>query len=229
MTHADDIARNLSRVRERVAVAAERAGRDAASITLVAVSKTHPVDVVTAARAAGQLDFGENYAQELTDKAPAAPPDVRWHYIGRLQTNKVKFVAPVAHLVHTVDSERLARELDRRAALLGRRIAVLLQVNLAGEEQKGGVSPDELPALLDAASSCAHLDVRGLMTMPPFWPAERVRPFFAGLRELRDRHASSARPLAELSMGMSGDFEVAIAEGATIVRVGTAIFGVREP
>lgn len=225
----DAIARNLGTVRERVAAAARKAGRDAAAITLVAVSKTHPVDVVTAAHAAGQLDFGENYAQELADKAAAAPTDVRWHYIGRLQTNKVKLVAPVASLVHTVDSERLARELDRRAALLGRRIGVLLQVNVAGEEQKGGVSPDELPALLDAVSACAHLDVRGLMTMPPFWPAERVRPFFAALRELRDRLASPSRPLAELSMGMSGDFEVAIEEGATIVRVGTAIFGEREP
>jgi pyridoxal phosphate enzyme (YggS family) len=222
------VADNLAAVRERVEAAARRAGRDPSSVTLVAVSKRHGADSIREAVAAGHRDFGENYAQEFAQKVRELEGlPVRWHYIGHLQTNKARLVASDAALVHTVDSAHLAAELDKRASAAGRRLAVLIQVNVAGEEQKSGCEPEELPALLQSAGALTHLDVRGLMTMPPFWPAERVRPFFAALRDLRDRHATDACPLRELSMGMSEDFEAAIEEGATIVRVGTAIFGPR--
>jgi PLP dependent protein len=224
------IAQNLESVRERIALAARRVNRDPASITLVAVSKNHPIAAIEEAYAAGQRDFGENYAQEAREKFVALPyPDIRWHYIGHLQTNKAKYIAPHAYLVHSVDSEKLAEELARRAAADGRILPALIQVNVAGEEQKGGIEPEGAPALMRFALSLPNLDVRGLMTMPPFWPAEKVRPFFARLRDLRDElartHAGITLPI--LSMGMSEDFEVAIEQGSSMVRVGAAIFGPR--
>jgi hypothetical protein len=223
-----NVAEQLQQVRERIAAACARAGRDAGEVVLVAVTKTHPAEIVREALAAGQLDFGENYVQELVAKHDAVGEGPRWHYIGHLQRNKVKHVAPWVHLIHTVDALPLAEEIDKRAAAYERHIGVLVQVNVAGEEQKSGCAPDVVAGLLRAASALPHLELRGLMTMPPFWPAEQVRPFFRALRELRERlRGETGLPLPELSMGMSADFEVAVEEGATMVRVGTAIFGAR--
>ena len=240
MTRAEEIAAALARVRQRVAAAAASAGRAPDSIGLVAVSKKMPPPDVTAALAAGQLDFGENYAQELRDKRtavtaliattpnPAGAP--RWHYIGPLQTNKVKYIAGKVTLLHTIDSVELLDEINRRSAP-GSPQACLVQVNVAGEGRKHGVAPDALPALLDHFAVRAHVRCQGLMLIPPFDDdPETSRPHFAALRALRDGERARPRPhvdLAHLSMGMSHDLEVAIAEGATLVRVGTAIFGER--
>lgn len=222
------IAENLRDVRDAMTRAAEAAGRDPASVRLIAVSKTHPPGVVDEAIAAGQIDFGENYVQEVREKAAQVEGDARWHFIGHLQRNKAKYLAPWAHLVHTVDNERLAAEIDKRAAGHGRKIGVLVQVNVAREGVKSGCEPEAAEAVVRAVLELPHLELRGLMTMPPFWPAEQVRPFFRGLRELRDRLQDTIGcALPELSMGMSADFEVAIAEGATLVRVGTKVFGAR--
>ena len=230
-----DLAQALGRVRARVAAAADAAGRAPDSIGLVAVSKKMPPADVAAAFAAGQLDFGENYAQELRDKraaieALAATATLRWHFIGPLQANKVKYVAGKVALVHSVDSIALLDEIDRRAAG-GAPQACLVQVNVAAEERKHGVAPGDLPALLDRFGALAHVGCEGLMVIPPMSDdPEAARPHFAALRRLRDAERAHARPhvdLAHLSMGMSHDLEVAIAEGATLVRVGTAIFGLR--
>jgi hypothetical protein len=193
-------------------------------VTLVAVSKTQPPDAIREAYAAGQRDFGENYVQEWRDKAAALAdlPELRWHFVGGLQTNKVKYLAGRVHLVHAVDREELARELSRRSAQKGAVARVLVEVNTGGEATKGGCAPDDAPRLVEAARALPSVEVRGLMCMPP--PGDDPRPHFRTLRALRDRLG-----LAELSMGMSADWEVAVAEGATIVRVGTAIFGARPP
>ena len=193
---------------------------------LLAVSKTKPESLVREAYAAGQRDFGENYVQELVAKAAALAdlPDLRWHLIGPLQRNKVKQVVPVASLVHTVDRAALAEELSKRAAAAGRTVRVLLEVNVAGEASKAGCSPDDAPALAAAVRSLPGLSLGGLMTIPPDTEdRELARPYFRRLREIRD----AIGDLPELSMGMSHDFEIAVEEGATIVRVGTAIFGSR--
>jgi pyridoxal phosphate enzyme (YggS family) len=193
-----------------------------AGVTLVAVSKTQPAEAIREAYAAGQRDFGENYAQEWREKADALADlaDLRWHFVGGLQTNKVKYLAGRVFLVHAVDREELARELSRRFAQKGAVARVLLEVNTGGEATKGGVAPGDAPALAAAVRALPGVDLRGLMCMPP--PGDDPRPHFRLLRALRDRLG-----LAELSMGMSADWEIAIAEGATIVRVGTAIFGQR--
>jgi pyridoxal phosphate enzyme (YggS family) len=209
---------NADAVRARIAAACARAGRAEASVTLVAVAKTKPAEVVREAFAAGLSAIGENYVQELTAKQAAlADLPIAWHYIGRLQRNKAKDVAGKVALIHTVDSLALAEALDRRAAAPQ---DVLVQVNLAGEEQKGGVGEAELPALLDGIAALAKVKCRGLMIIPPAEGDNRRH--FRALAELARKHA-----LPELSMGMSDDFEVAIEEGATIVRVGSAIFGAR--
>ena len=226
------IAERWRAVTARVAAACERAGRSAAEVTLVAVSKTHPADAIREACAAGATDFGENYAQELATKAAelaaGAPlPALRWHFIGRLQRNKARLVAGKVALIHAVDSADLAAEIARRAG--GAVQPILLAVNLGGEASKGGVAPDAAPAIARAVAAIAGTSLDGLMTMPP--PAddpEAGRPHFLALRALRDRLADElGRPLPVLSMGMSHDFEVAIACGATHVRIGTAIFGTR--
>ena len=216
----------LARVRERIARACERAGRSPAEVTLVAVSKRKPLEDIVAARTAGCRDFGENYVQELVDKAAGLvqePP--RWHFIGHLQRNKVNalLAVPGLALVHGVDSPRLLAALDKRAH---RPLEVLLHVDVVGETSKSGCAPDELGPLLEAAEAASNVRVRGLMTMPPFGGPEDARPHFITLRALRDAHGGAER-LPELSMGMSNDFEVAIEEGATLVRVGTAVFGAR--
>ncbi|HUJ60565.1 MAG TPA: YggS family pyridoxal phosphate-dependent enzyme [Kofleriaceae bacterium] len=212
-------------VRARVDAACARAGRDPAAVTIVAVSKLQPASAVREAAAAGARDFGENYAQELVQKRGEVP-EVRWHYIGRLQRNKAKLVAGQVVLVHAVDSVELAAELGKRAG--GAIQPVLLAINLAGEASKGGVDEAAAPALARAIAGTAGVRLDGLMTMPP--PSddpEASRPYFERLRALRDALAGELGPLPVLSMGMSGDFEVAIACGATHVRIGTAIFGPR--
>ena len=230
MTDVAHVAENLRRVREAVTEAAVRSGRSADAVRLVAVSKRHEEAAIRAAYAAGQRDFGENYVQEARAKAEAIDlPDLCWHYIGQLQSNKAKYVARFAHWCHSVDSAKLADELSHRCGVEGRTLQVLMQVNMVGEEQKGGASPEEAPELLEHMLALPNLEVQGLMTMPPFWSAERVRPIFARVAKLRDELAAQFDvTLPELSMGMSGDFEAAIAEGATMVRVGTAIFGARD-
>lgn len=224
------IAQNLTAIRARMDAAALSVGRRPEEITLVAVSKRNPAEAVATALAAGQVDFGENYVQEAAGKIPALGPGPRWHLIGHLQTNKARQAVELFAVVQTLDSLKLARALDRQAGELGKRLTVLLQVSLAGEAQKSGLEPDQVPALAQAVAALPHLDLRGLMTMPPFFDdPEAARPYFAQLRQLADTLAPDLPPqaMSQLSMGMSGDFEAAIQEGATLVRVGTAIFGAR--
>jgi len=223
------IAENLASVKERIFRAAKACGRDSSEVTLVAVSKTHGEEAVREAYAAGQRDFGENYAQEFCTKARALADlaDIRWHFIGHLQGNKAKLVAPLASMIETVDSKRLVDELARLSALYGRTTSCLVQVNVGEEPQKSGCAANEVVPLLEAVESAPHLALAGLMTLPPFHlEASETRIHFRALRALREAHGGTLR-LPHLSMGMSHDFEAAIEEGATIVRVGTAIFGER--
>lgn len=224
------VAENLRRVRSAMAEAEARAGREPGSVRLVAVSKIHPPEAVRQALAAGQTIFGENYLQEAAGKIEALGPGPVWHFIGHLQSNKARPAAQLFDVVETVHSLKLARALDRHAAELGKRLAVLIQVNLGGEEQKSGCAPAEAAELAREAASLKALHLRGLMTMPPYdEDPEAARSIFAGLRELAAKLARELPPgsMDELSMGMSHDFQVAIEEGATLVRVGTAIFGAR--
>lgn len=233
-----DIAARLASVRERVARAAAAAGRKPDAVTVLGVTKRVAAERVAAAVRAGMRDIGESYVQEADAKLPEVqrlleesghkPP--RWHFIGQLQTNKARRVAAAFDVVQTVDRERLGAELNRRAAAAARPLEVLLQVDLSGEPGKGGADPDHLADLLAASRGWPHLRVAGLMAIPaPTAEAAGSRPAFARLRALRDalREHPGGEHLSELSMGMSQDFEVAVEEGATIVRVGTAIFGAR--
>ena len=227
------IAARLADLLGRIARAAGRAGRRAGDVKVVAVSKRHPPELVATACRAGITDLGESYAQEMVAKmdALAADPDcapVSWHFIGRLQRNKARLVIGRAALIHAVDSLELAREIDRRAGEAGRVQPILVAVSAAGEGQKTGVPPPAAGALLDDIAGLAGLTCIGLMTMPP-WPErpEDSRRYFRELREIRDRLATPDRPLPHLSMGTTGDLEVAVEEGATLVRVGTALFGPR--
>lgn len=220
------IAAALADVRARIDRAAVAANRDGQSVRLVAVSKTKPASAIREAYQAGQRDFGENYAQELDEKSKvlADLPDLRWHFIGHLQSNKAKLVAPVASIVHAVDTPSLARELAKRRA--GRDpLRILVEVNVAADPNKHGAKPSDLGQILDTIEAEPNLRLAGLMTIPPPDEAETERAF-EGLASLRDQHGGITR-LPELSMGMSDDLEVAIAKGATMVRVGTAIFGAR--
>ncbi len=227
-----NIADNLDRIRAEIAAACTRCGRDPAGVRLVAVSKTHPADAVRAAQAAGQRLFGENYVQEFLAKADGVAPPVEWHFLGHLQSNKVKSLAGRVTLIHSLDRLSLAEEIDRQWGKLGRTAEVLVEVNLGGEASKGGVDAAGLEPLLRQVAALPHLGVRGLMLLPPYLDdPEAVRPFFRRLRELAgaiDRLQLPGVTMHELSMGMSHDFHVAIEEGATLVRVGTAIFGERE-
>lgn len=233
MSHS--IADSLERIRGELRAACRRAGRAEDAARLVAVSKRKPPQDIRAALAAGQRDFGENYAQELRDKARELvdADAIRWHYIGPLQRNKVKYVVGTATLLHAVDDARLLDALDRRAARADIVQNVLLQVNLAVEPQKAGVSGTDLPELVEHFAQTPHLRLRGLMLMPPWDPdPEAARPLFRRLAALREDLSTSGPDNvapAELSMGMSHDFAVAVEEGATLVRVGTAIFGERPP
>jgi pyridoxal phosphate enzyme (YggS family) len=225
------VAGALAAVRARIDEAASAAGRAPESVKLVAVSKLHASQKIREAYAAGQRDFGENYVQELVKKAEelADLPDLRWHLIGNLQRNKARHVAGLVTMLHTVDSTELARELAKRATAAQRAqpLSVLVEVSIAGEAQKHGVAPAELGALLDAIETLPALSLRGLMCVPPLSEdAAAARPHFDALRALRDQHGGAQR-LPELSMGMTHDLEHAVAAGATLVRVGTAIFGSR--
>ena len=224
------LASRLEVIRQRIEAARARRGGDA-PVTLVAVAKKHPIAAIETALAAGLLDIGENYAQELRDKRAALTDRrIHWHFIGPLQSNKVKTVVGEHILIHTVDRPALLDAIERRAAMRDLVIDVLVQVNVAREAAKSGIAPEALPALLDQFAPLAHVRCRGLMLIPPAGPPEATRPHFAALRHLRDQQATIDRPnvhLRELSMGMSSDFEVAIEEGATLVRIGTELFGPR--
>lgn len=225
------IAGRLNQIRSRIAEAAAKAGRDPRTVRLVAVSKTRPPDDVVAACRAGQVIFGENYVKELTAKAAEVAEPLEWHFIGHLQSNKVKYLAGMVTLVHSVDRLSLAEEISRQWGRLGRCCDVLVQVNIAGEATKSGTNETGALQLVRDIALLPNVRVRGLMTMPPFFDdPEATRPYFAELKRLSDLIATEAVPgveMGELSMGMSGDFETAIREGATLVRVGTAIFGER--
>ncbi|HEY1404873.1 MAG TPA: YggS family pyridoxal phosphate-dependent enzyme [Pyrinomonadaceae bacterium] len=237
----DAFGARLDQIRGRITACAGRAGRTPGDVTLIAVSKTHAAEAVRRALAAGVADFGENRVQEAEEKievvgrARAGSENLpRWHLIGHLQSNKARRAVKLFDVIHTVDSAELIERLERTCVEEGRaELRVLLQVALAGKETKAGAPMDDLPELIAKAATCKHLRLAGLMTLPPFHEeTERVRPYFRRLRELRDelRAGGAFGELrGELSMGMSHDFEVAIEEGATMVRVGTAIFGARPP
>ncbi len=225
------IAGNLKHINARIAEAAVNAGRDPSVVRLVAVSKTKPAAAVNEAARAGQLLFGENYVQELVGKAAEVREPVEWHFIGHLQSNKVRQLAGLVTMIHSVDRLSLAQEIDRQWGKLGLVCDVLLEVNIACEESKCGTTSADVFDLVRQVAELPHVRIRGLMAMPPFFDdQEGARPYFRELRRIADEIAALAIPhveMTELSMGMSGDFEVAIAEGATLVRVGSAIFGQR--
>ncbi len=223
------LAENLEIVRASIAEAASKAGRAASEIELIAVSKTHPPESVHEALDAGLLLFGESRVQEARAKISLLPGRARWHFIGHLQKNKVRHALPLFELFHGIDSLELARDLNRIADEAGAFPKVLIEVNVAGESSKFGFTPERVRAQMEELLALDRVQIEGLMTIAPFAPeAEASRPHFAALRELRERLQAEFRvPLPRLSMGMSGDFTVAIEEGATLVRVGTAIFGKR--
>ena len=227
----DQIRRNLEEMKRRLDDAARGAGRDPADIRLVAVTKTVGLERLKEAVAAGHTLFGENYVQEAKTKITSLGPVLTWHFIGHLQSNKAKAAVELFDLIHSVDRLSLAQALEQAAARQGKIQDILLQVNLAGEASKSGTAPENAQDLLSEIGKMPHLRVLGLMTMPPWFDEpERVRPYFRALRELRDRLRGlriGEGGLPELSMGMTGDFEVAVSEGATLVRIGTAIFGRR--
>ncbi|MBI5396106.1 MAG: YggS family pyridoxal phosphate-dependent enzyme [Verrucomicrobia bacterium] len=221
------IAENLEKIHARIASAAGRVGRDPSGVLLVAVSKKCPPECVRAAVEAGQATFGESRVQEAKAKVSHLSGSLHWHLIGHLQTNKARDAVELFEMIQSVDSVRLARELDRWAERAGRRMAVLLECNVSGEGSKFGFKPDEVGAVLPELNAMQRLEIRGLMTMAPFFKdPQQARPAFRALRELRERlQQQQGIPLPELSMGMTNDFEVAVEEGATVVRIGTAIFG----
>ncbi|HEX8845759.1 MAG TPA: YggS family pyridoxal phosphate-dependent enzyme [Pyrinomonadaceae bacterium] len=231
---SDELRERLEGVRRRIEASARGAGRDPLEIKLIAVSKTHPPDVLRRALEAGATDFGENRVQEAEAKIPEVGREAaRWHLIGHLQANKARRAVALFDVIHTLDSEALAHRLNRLCAEVGRAtLNVLIQVDLGGEETKSGAGEEDLEGLVAAVAECERLRLIGLMTLPPYFDdAELVRPYFRRLRELRDalkeRQAFGTGP-GELSMGMSHDYRIAIEEGATMVRIGTAIFGERQ-
>jgi pyridoxal phosphate enzyme (YggS family) len=231
---AEVLQTRIADVRQKVAVAVRKSGRNAESVKLVAVSKTHPAAVVSQAIELGLTDFGESRVQEAEDKiATVGRANARWHLIGHLQANKVRRAVNLFDVVHSLDSISLAQRLERACIESGREeLQVLIQVDLAGETTKSGIAVAELPELAKVVSDCSRLKLTGLMILPPFFDdPERVRPFFRRLKDLRDELRAGglfAGNSGELSMGMTHDFEVAVEEGATLLRVGTAIFGERE-
>jgi PLP dependent protein len=225
------IAENLATINSRIIAAAIRAGREPEAVRLVAVSKTQSGAAVRDALAAGHLLFGENYVQEFVEKVHQLPATIDWHFIGSLQSNKVKYLTGLTSLIHSVDRISLAREIDRQWARSGITCDILIQVNISGETTKSGTTATDLVQLVRDVAQLSHVKIKGLMTMPPFFDEpERARPYFRQLRVLAELINAQKIPgvaMEELSMGMSGDFEVAIEEGATLVRVGTAVFGER--
>ncbi len=224
-----EFAENLNLIRQRIAAACARAGREESSVTLLAVSKSHPPETIHAAVNAGQLHFGENKIQEAKAKIPLCPGKARWQFIGHLQSNKVRDAVELFELIQGVDSLDIAREISKRAEQAAKTMPILLEVNVAGEASKFGYQPERLLAELNELNALPRIEIHGLMAIPPFTPvAEKSRPYFQRLRELKERAETVlGAPLPHLSMGMSGDFEPAIEEGATIVRIGTALFGER--
>jgi len=227
---AENVKTNLEQLRAGLGRACLRAGRKESEVTLVGVTKGISPELVRAAFNAGLADFGGNYLQEARVQQELLPPSIIWHFIGHLQSRKAREVLERFQLIHSLDREKLARELDRRAGELGAPARVLIEVNLSREDTKSGVGEENLDPLAELCLSLPNLSLEGLMTMPPWNPdPENSRPFFRRLRELRDRLARAlALPLPGLSMGMSQDFEAAVEEGATLVRIGTAIFGPRK-
>jgi pyridoxal phosphate enzyme (YggS family) len=226
------ISDNLKIIMDRIAVAAKRTGRDPSSVKLVTVTKTISAELIREAVAAGAVILGENRVQEAKEKIEALGPVASWHLIGRLQTNKAKYAVRLFSLIHSVDTMDLAREIDKQAAKSGKVQDILIEVNIAGETRKSGVPIVEAVDLVRAAAKFKNISIKGLMTMPPYSEnPEDSRQYFKRLRELSGSIANENLPavsMQELSMGMSGDFEVAVEEGATMVRVGTSIFGARE-
>ena len=223
------LAENLQDIQERIRNSAARAGRDLGTITLIAVSKTHPPDAVAEAARLGLTVFGESKVQEAKAKIPLCPGRIRWHMLGHLQSNKCRDAITLFEMVQSVDSLELAEELNKKADQASRTLPILLEVNIVGEASKFGYKPEKLLADLDAINNLRRLEIHGLMTIPPWTPVpEKVRPVFAKLRALKEEcEQLLGAPLPHLSMGMSGDFEVAIEEGSTMVRIGTALFGER--
>jgi pyridoxal phosphate enzyme (YggS family) len=224
-----DLAENLNLIRQRIAAACDRAGREPNSVTLLAATKSQPPELVAAAAKLGLNFFGENKVQEAKAKIPLCPGKLRWHFIGHLQSNKCRDTVELFEMIQSVDSLTLAREISKRAEQAARRLPVLLEVNVAGEASKFGYQPEQLLEELKELNVLPRLEIQGLMTVPP-WSAEaeKGRPHFCRLRELKARcEQILGAPLPHLSMGMSGDFEIAIEEGATMVRIGTALFGPR--
>jgi pyridoxal phosphate enzyme (YggS family) len=224
-----DLGENLRRIQERMAAACGRAGRDPATVKLLAVTKTQPPEVVREAADLGLTLFGENKVQEAKAKIPLCPGYLRWHMIGHLQTNKCRDAVDLFEMIQGVDSLHIAQELNKRAEQASKSLPILLEINIVGEGSKFGYKPEQLVSELKALNALPRLEIHGLMTIPPWSPLpERVRPVFRRLRELKTEcEQVLGAPLPELSMGMTGDFEVAIEEGATMVRIGTALFGER--
>jgi pyridoxal phosphate enzyme (YggS family) len=227
-----EIKTRLKHVKDQISETAVACGRDPETVKLVAVSKTVPTDRILAAIRAGVTDLGENYVQEAREKIEALREEnVSWHFIGHLQSNKAKYVVRLFELIHSIDSFKLAKELNKRASALGKVQKILVQVNISGEATKSGIETEQAVRLVRDTAPLENISIQGLMTMPPFFNApEKVRPYFKALKNLQDLIRDEAIAnvhMTELSMGMSGDFAAAIEEGATLVRVGTAIFGER--
>jgi pyridoxal phosphate enzyme (YggS family) len=224
-----DLSANLDQINQRIKEACQRAGRDPQSVSLMVVSKGHPPETIRAAADLGLTLFGESKVQEAKVKIPLSPGRLRWHMIGHLQTNKCRDAVHLFNMIESVDSLRLAEEINSQAAKLAKTMPVLLQVNVAGESTKFGYPPQQLLADLERLNELPRLEIHGLMTIAPYSTgSEQVRPFFRQLRELKARcEEQLGAPLAQLSMGMSGDYETAIEEGATLVRIGTALLGER--
>ena len=233
---SEDICQNLASLKQRISDACKKTGRNPDEVTLVAISKMKPIDDIKTAFGCGQLHFGENRAKELQDKMDEYEQDeIQWHMVGRLQTNKIKYMVERVNWIDSVPKKKTIREIEKRASRINRVINVLIQVNISGESQKGGCEPEDLPKILEYAQGKDHVRVRGLMGMATYITDEsefeKIRPQFQLLRQLKEKHQSyngGNIQLEELSMGMTNDLEVAIQEGSTMVRVGRAIFGERD-
>ena len=228
----NDIAENIAQIRDRINAACSRSGRNKESVHLIAVSKVKPAELVDAAFDAGQRLFGENYVQEFSDKVTQVKKPVTWHFIGALQSNKVKYIKGKVAMIHSVDRLSLATEINKQWSKLDASIDILIQINIGNEESKSGCRPADVEALIREAAKLPYINIKGLMCLPPHDDdPECVRPYFTQMKQLSEQIAQLNIPgvtMDELSMGMSGDFEAAVEEGATLVRVGTAIFGARK-